>query len=313
MSIPRIGLDVPDKRSAATSVDSIMRAESRGVQMMWCTVGGLRPDAMTFFPAALARTNSIQLGTAIVPTYPRHPAALYSQANAIYQLFPDRFRLGIGPSHRPNMEGAFGLEMGKPLDHLREYLTILRSLIDTGAAEFSGEYFQVKIADGAPAPMPLYISALRSNAFRLAGEAADGAISWLCPVQYLIESAIPAMRDGAASAGREVPRMVAHVPVVINDDLARVREIAMPVVGRYARLPFYANMFADAGYPVASDNTPTDALIDHLVVNGTPEAIQQRLASILDTDIDELLVMLIPGDDFAAEEATISRIVAELS
>ncbi len=313
MNLPRIGLDVTDKTSAATAVDSIMRAETRGVPMMWSTVGGVRPDAMTFFPAALARTNSIQLGTAIVPTYPRHPAALYSQAAAIYQMFPDRFRLGIGPSHRPTIEAGFGLPMGKPLDHLREYLTVLRSLIDTGEAEFSGDYFQISVSGGQPAPMPLYISALRRNAFRLAGEAADGAISWLCPVQYLNETAIPAMREGAATAGRSNPRMVAHVPVVMSDNIETVRQIAQPVVGRYARLPFYANMFADAGYPVGADSTPTDALLDHLVVNGTADTIQQRLAAILETDIDELLVMLIPGDDFAGEEETLSRIVAELA
>jgi alkanesulfonate monooxygenase SsuD/methylene tetrahydromethanopterin reductase-like flavin-dependent oxidoreductase (luciferase family) len=313
MNLPRIGLDVTDKTNAATSVDSIMRAESRGVPMVWSTVGGLRPDAMTFFPAALARTNSIKLGTAIVPTYPRHPAALFSQAEAIYQMFPDRFRLGIGPSHRPNIEGAFGLDMGKPLDHLREYLTVMRSLIDTGEAEFSGDYYQINVSGGSPAPMPLYISALRRNAFRLAGEASDGAISWLCPVQYLVETAIPAMREGASIAGRSNPRMIAHVPVVMSDDLQKVRQIAQPVVGRYARLPFYANMFADAGYPVGADSTPTDALLDHLVVNGTPETIHQRLASILETDIDELLVMLIPGEDFASEEETLSGIIAELA
>jgi F420-dependent oxidoreductase-like protein len=313
MELPRIGLDVPDKTSAATAVDSIMRAEARGVPMIWSTVGGLRPDAMTFFPAALARTNSIKLGTAIVPTYPRHPAALFTQAAAIHQMFPDRFRLGIGPSHRPNIEGAFGLDMGKPLDHLREYLTILRSLIDTGEAEFSGEYYNVNVSGGTPAPMPIYISALRSNAFRLAGEIADGAISWLCPVQYLTEIAIPAMKEGASQAGRTTPRMIAHVPVVMSDDLQQVREIANPVVSRYARLPFYANMFADAGYPVGPDNTVTDDLLDHLVVNGTPETVQQRLNDVLETDIDELLVMLIPGNDPAHEEETLSRIIADLA
>ena len=313
MDFPRIGLDVPDKTSAATAVDSIMRAESRGVPMIWSTVGGVRPDAMTFFPAALARTNSIKLGTAIVPTYPRHPATLFSQATAMFQMFPDRFRLGIGPSHRSNIEDSFGLTMGKPLDHLREYLTIMRSLIDMGEAEFSGDYYNVKVSGGMPAPMPLYISALRSNAFRLAGETADGAISWLCPVQYLVETAVPAMREGASNAGRETPRMIAHVPVVMSDNLQHVRDIANPVVGRYARQPFYANMFSDAGYPVNPDNSPTDALLDHLVVNGTAETVQQRLSDILANDIDELLVMLIPGDDPASEEETISRIVAELA
>jgi F420-dependent oxidoreductase-like protein len=313
MDFPRIGLDVPDKTSAATAVDSILRAESRGVPMVWSTVGGVRPDAMTFFPAALARTRSINLGTAIVPTYPRHPAALYSQAAAIYQMFPNRFRLGIGPSHRPTIEDSFGIPMGKPLDHLREYLTILRSLIDTGEADFSGNYYQVKIAGGEPTPMPLYISALRSNAFRLAGEAADGAISWLCPVAYLNETAIPSMRAGAEAAGRESPRMIAHVPVVMSEQLERVREVANPVVSRYARLPFYANMFADAGYPVGPNNAVTDDLLDHLVVNGSSETVEQRLEAILGTDIDELLVMLIPGDDPAAEEEALSHIIARIA
>lgn len=313
MEFPRIGLDVPDKTSAATAVDSILRAESRGVPMIWSTVGGIRPDAMTFFPAALARTRSINLGTAIVPTYPRHPAALYSQAAAIYQMFPGRFRLGIGPSHRPTIEAGFGIEMGRPLDHLREYLTILRSLIDTGEVEFSGDYYSVNVSGGTPAPMPLYISALRHNAFRLAGEAADGAISWLCPVAYLNETAIPSMRAGAEAVGRETPRMIAHVPVVMSESLERVRAVANPVVSRYARLPFYANMFSDAGYPVGPDNIVTDDLLDHLVVNGSTEAVEQRLSAILETDIDELLVMLIPGDDPAAEEEALSGIIARLA
>jgi F420-dependent oxidoreductase-like protein len=255
--------------------------------MIWSTVGGVRPDAMTFFPAALARTNSIKLGTAIVPTYPRHPAALYSQAAAISQMFPDRFRLGIGPSHRPTIEGSFGLPMGKPLDHLREYLTVLRSLLDTGEVDFSGDYYTVNISGGAPMAMPLYISALRSNAFRLAGEVADGAISWLCPVQYLNETAIPAMREGASRSGRSNPRMIAHVPVVMSNDSDKVRSVAGPVVSRYGRLPFYANMFADAGYPVGSDGTATDKLLDHLVVNGTPDVVQDGSLPVLEAR-DEL-------------------------
>jgi F420-dependent oxidoreductase-like protein len=313
MDLPRIGLDVPDKRTAVTAIDSIMRAESRGVPMIWSTVGGLRPDAMTFYAAALARTTSINLGTAIVPTYPRHPAMLYTQAIVLHQIAPGRFRLGIGPSHRSNMVDAFGLDFGKPLDHLREYLTVLRSLLESGEVEFSGDYFSVNISGGAPAPMPLYVSALRKNAFRLAGEIADGAISWLCPVHYLRETAIPSMRDGAAEAGRTMPRMIAHVPVVMTTDLGTVHNVAGPVVGRYARQPFYANMFADAGFPVGEGGKVTDELLDHLVVNGDEATVRDRLASILDTEIDELLVMLIPGDDPAGEEEALSKIIAELA
>jgi hypothetical protein len=99
----------------------------------------------------------------------------------------------------------------------------------------------------------------------------------------------------------------------MSDNLEQVREVANPVVSRYARLPFYANMFADAGYPVGPDSKVTDDLLDHLVVNGTADAVQQRLTSILDTDIDELLVMLIPGNDPAHEEEALSRIIADLA
>ncbi len=313
MELPRIGLDIPDRSSAATSVDCVIRAETRGVPMIWTTVGGVRPDGMTLISAAMARTSTIKVGTAIVPTYPRHPGVLYTQAVSHYQLAPGRFRLGIGPSHQSSMSDAFGLDMGKPLDHLREYVTVLRSLLETGESTFSGDYFNVRISGGAKAPMPLYISALRKNAFRLAGEVADGAISWLCPVHYLTETAIPSMREGAKEAGREMPRMIAHVPVALSDNLDRVREAAGPTVRRYARLPFYARMFNDAGYPVGDDGAVTDDLLDHLVVNGDAATVKSRLSEILESDIDELLVMLIPTDDPAGEEEALSKIIAELA
>jgi alkanesulfonate monooxygenase SsuD/methylene tetrahydromethanopterin reductase-like flavin-dependent oxidoreductase (luciferase family) len=107
--------------------------------------------------------------------------------------------------------------------------------------------------------------------------------------------------------------MIAHVPVVMSDNLEQVRELAAPALSRYATLPFYVNMFADAGYPVPGDGTVTDDLLDHLIVYGSPETVQQRLSGILDTEIDELLVMLIPGDDRAADEAALCRIIAALA
>ncbi|MCA1668172.1 MAG: LLM class flavin-dependent oxidoreductase [Thermomicrobia bacterium] len=183
----RAGLVVRKPTPAAT-VAAIEQAEARGVAAVWSTVGGATPDAVTLFAAAGARTTRIGLGTAIVPTYPRHPVALASQALAIEGLAPGRFRLGIGPSHRPTMEGSLGLAMGKPLDHLREYLTILRGLLWEGKTDFDGTYFHVHTAlppDVAPPRTPVPISALRVNAFSLAGEIADGAISWVCPVPYL--------------------------------------------------------------------------------------------------------------------------------
>src|SRR5215218_3081643 len=116
----RVGLVIygADARAA---VEAIVAAEAAGVRQIWMTQGGTSPDTLAIFAAAAARTSTIRLGTAIVPTYPRHPLALAQQALAVADLAPGRLRLGIGPSHRPTIEGTYGLPMPAPLAHLREY------------------------------------------------------------------------------------------------------------------------------------------------------------------------------------------------
>jgi F420-dependent oxidoreductase-like protein len=308
----RAGLVVRKPTPAAT-LAAIEQAEARGVAAVWSTVGGAAPDAVTLFAAAGAQTTRIGLGSAIVPTYPRHPVVLASQALAIEGLAPGRFRLGIGPSHRPTMEGSLGLTMGKPLDHLREYLTILRGLLWEGKTDFDGTYFHVHAAlppDAAPPRTPVPISALRVNAFSLAGEIADGAISWVCPVPYLIDTALPAMRAAAEAAGRPTPPLIGHVPVAVSTDRTAVREIARQQLGTYGRLPFYRGMFADAGFPIGGDSILPDALLDELVVSGDADSVAARLAAIQAAGVDELLVLQVPIRDADAEEKELSAILA---
>lgn len=311
MATLRAGLVIRRPNPAAT-LAAIERAEASGLDAVWSTVGGAAPDAVTLFAAAAVRTTRITLGTSIVPTYPRHPAALASQALAIAGLAPGRFRLGIGPSHRPTIEGAFGIPMGTPLDHLREYLTVLRDLLWDGRTDFAGTYYTVRLAlppTITPPQTPLLISALRANAFRLAGEIADGAISWVCPIPYLVGTALPAMQAGAEAANRPVPPLVGHVPVAMSTDQQAVRAAARAQLGMYGRLPFYARMFADAGFPVGSDGAMPDALLDSLVVAGTPETVRARLEAIQAAGIDELIVTHIPIADGDAEEAALNSIL----
>lgn len=312
MAALRAGLAVRNPNPADT-LATIVRAEQQGLPAVWSTVGGTNPDAVSLFAAAAAQTSKIGLGTAIVPTYPRHPIMLASQALVLAALAPGRFRLGIGPSHRPTIEGMFGIPMQRPLDHLREYLTVLRELLWEGSSEFQGEFFQVKtrLPDGVEPPRtPLPISALRAGAFRLAGEISDGALSWVCPVPYLVNTAKPAMVAGAEAAGRPTPPLIGHVPVAVGTDRAAIRAAARPQLANYARLPFYQGMFADAGFPIPSDNVMPDALIDELVVSGTPDEIAARLQQIQAAGVDELLIMRITVEDGAAEEQTLIQLLA---
>src|SRR5947209_14297081 len=240
-----IGISL-SRPSPSALVEAIVEAGPAGPPTPWSTVRGTNPDAITTFAAAATRTQRIQLGTSIVPAYPRHPVMLATQALVLADLAPGRFRLGIGPSHRPTIEGMFGLPMERPLEYMREYLTVLRQLLWEGTTEFTGEFFKVhsSLPGGTTPPRtPLLLSALRPSAFRQAGEIADGAISWVCPIPYLVNTAHPAMREGAQSAGREVPSLIAHVPVVVSEDRQSARSSGRQFLSRYARLPFYAGMF----------------------------------------------------------------------
>src|SRR5579875_2375512 len=270
MTTSGIGL-VLNRPNPSVALRTIARAEQQGITQVWSTVGGSNPDAVTVFAAAALRTQRITFGTAIVPVYPRHPLVLATQALVLADLAPGRFRLGVGPSHKPTVEGMFGIPMRRPLDYLREYVTVLRQLLWEGQAEHSGEFFDVHgglPAGVTPPRTPILTSALRATAFRLAGEVADGALSWLCPIPYLLQTALPALQAGAAAAGRPTPPLVAHVPVAVHTDRAAIRAKGGAFLGRYGRLPFYANMFADAGFPLQPDGSPSTALIDGLILSG---------------------------------------------
>ncbi|WP_322797155.1 LLM class flavin-dependent oxidoreductase [Tepidiforma sp.] len=285
-------------RTAPELVEGIVAAEQAGIQCAWLTVGGLAPDPFAVFGAAATRTSRIQFGTSIVPTFPRHPLAMAQGAMAVDQLAPGRLRLGVGPSHKPVIEGTWGIPFERPLEHLREYLTILKSVLGTGSVDFQGRRFTARGTIGAPAKVTVMASALRANGFRLAGELADGAISWVCPLPYLRDVAVPAIRAGAEKAGRTPPPLIAHIPVVVSEHVEAVREGARRQIGIYPRVPFYQQMFADAGFPEALNGELSDRIIDALVVHGSAEAVKARLREAPSFGAGEILAMPIlpPGD-----------------
>ena len=307
----RIGLSIWAPEPPAL-VELIVQAEAAGVEQIWMTQTPNSQDTLTVYAAAMGRTERIRLGTSIVPTYPRHPLALAQQAATVAALGPGRLRLGVGPSHRPAIESVYNIRMEAPLEHLREYVAILRSALWEGSVDHQGRFLAAKVTLPAAPRVPVLVSALGDGAFRLAGEISDGAISWNCPVPYLLDVALPALRAGAQTAGRQAPPLVAQVWVALSTDVAPVRAAARKRLATYARLPFYANMFAAAGFPVQEDGTVSDALIDNLVLMGDDEAVDRRLNDLLADGLDELLVGLIPLGDEAAERTRLFGLVGRM-
>ena len=175
MSQKRVGVAVGGDKVHEV-LAAIERAEQLGIQAAWMTTGGARLDSLTTFAAAALRTQHIFLGTSIVPTFPRHPLVVAQQTQVVAQLAPGRFRLGLGPSHRPTMQ-AMGIPLTAPLGHLREYLRICKALLQQAHVDFDGTYYTAHGAIAAPLDVPVMASALQRGSYELCGEEADGAIS----------------------------------------------------------------------------------------------------------------------------------------
>jgi alkanesulfonate monooxygenase SsuD/methylene tetrahydromethanopterin reductase-like flavin-dependent oxidoreductase (luciferase family) len=128
-------------------------------------------------------------------------------------------RLGIGPSHQAIIEGIYGLPQTTPLAHLREYVKVLRAALWEGEVDHHGHFFNVISTLPRTAQVPVLISTLGKKAFELAGQIADGALSWMCPVPYLLNTGLPALRTAAAAINGHSalpPPLVAHVPVALS-------------------------------------------------------------------------------------------------
>ena len=313
MSERRIGIAA----SAPTAKDvlsNITGAEESGISAAWLTTGGTGLDGLTVFAAAAAQTEKIMLGTSITPTYPRHPIVVAQQVQVLAQLAPGRFRLGIGPSHRPTMRAMFGIELKDPLGHLREYIHILKQLLHQGAVDFDGEYYHAHGSIPAPVDVPIMASALRSGSFETCGAEADGAISWVCPSAYLRDVALPAMRKGAEKAGREVPPLIAHAPVCVHENTDEVRAAVQQQLANYPRLPFYQQMFEAAGFPEATEETWSDGMIAGTVLSGNEDRVKAGLQGLFDLGASEILVSAVhAGPDREASLARTWGLLAEVS
>jgi F420-dependent oxidoreductase-like protein len=250
-------------------------------------------DPLVLFGAAALQTERIKLGTSIVQTYPRHPLALAQEAIAVDQLAPGRLRLGVGPSGPRVIEPIFGIAYDRPTTHLREYVTILRTVLQQGEVDFQGEMLKARVRLAKPTQVEVLASALRAKSFELAGELTDGAISWMCARDYIKRTAAPALAKGASDAGRQRPPLVTHVPLVVSTNEAAVRQVAPAQFGFYLKVIMYQNMFRDAGYPEAAEGTFSDRLLDNLVIWGDETTVRQRVADMRGFGADEILVSIV--------------------
>src|ERR1039457_1010492 len=179
----RIGVSVPDPSGPdplGQVRDTLRRAADDGFPSAWMNnIFGL--DALTALAVAGSQVPGIELGTAVVPTYPRHPAARARRARTVAAATDGRLTLGVGTSHEIVIRDMFGYDFSKPVEHTREYLSILRPLLHGEPAKVHGNQLSadITLAIPAPTPVPLLLAALGPRMLRLAAEYAGGTVLWV--------------------------------------------------------------------------------------------------------------------------------------
>lgn len=296
-----------------TLVPRLIEIEQAGMDHVWVGTGPIsNPDLLIRLAAAAARTTRLKLGTAIIPISTRHPVFMAQQALAFHLEAPDRLLLGIGPGSTLLAKQIYHMEMEPPLAYLREYIQVLRPALHEGEVHHQGRFFTADVKLAATAQIPLLVSALGPGAFRLAGAVADGAIPFLCPLPYLLETALPAMSAAAAAANRPRPKLVAHVSVALSEDTATVFQTARRTIGFYGRLPSYRQMFLTAGFSEEEIQTGADRLLTQLIISGSESKVRDRLQELLATEIDELMISLTGVADPGQEYARLVRMISQL-
>jgi alkanesulfonate monooxygenase SsuD/methylene tetrahydromethanopterin reductase-like flavin-dependent oxidoreductase (luciferase family) len=298
--------------NAPSLLAAIEHAESLSIPAVWLISNPV--DPMALLAAAAARTRRILLGTAVIRTYPCHPIVAAQQATVIDDLAPGRFRLGVGPSGQNN-ETIYGIPYVRPLAHLRACVKATKALLQDGAVDLDEAGIVARFKLPQPPPgVPVMASALRRRSFEMCGEVADGAITWLCPDSYVQRVALPALRTGAARAGRAAPPLIMHVPVCVDPDAAAVRQAVRQRLALYPTLPHYVAMFEAAGFPEVREGQWSDRMIDAVVVHGAAGAVATRLEALRGVCGGELMVTPIAtAADAEGSTERALRLVAELA
>lgn len=267
--------------------ESLQQAADDGLSSAWLSnVFGL--DALTALAVAGSQVDGIELGTAVVPTYPRHPAALAQQALTAATAVGGRLTLGIGLSHKIVIEDMYGYSFDRPARHMSEYLSVLLPLLDGQNAAFGGETLRVGIRLTTPRPaarVPVLLAALAPRMLRLAGQRADGTVLWMTGPATVREHIVPSVTRAAAQAGRPSPRVVCALPVCVTDDPGAARARASRLFRVYGQLPSYRAMLDREGaagpgdVALTGDEASVAAQVDKLREAGVTDFVAAEFAS----------------------------------
>ncbi len=286
----RIGIFFGARREVVgfnTLVERASHAERDGFSHFWVPhLPTLGYDALTALAIIARQTSRIALGTAVVPVFAEHPLTLAQHAMTAQAASGGRLILGIGLSHQPVVEGVLGLSYASPARYMEEYLAVLHPLFSEGRVDFAGQIFSVKaelrVQDSSP--FPVFLAALAPRMLRLAGERADGTVTWMAGRETIASHIAPRLQAAAQAAGRPQPRVCVGLPIAVTDDETQGREIAAQDFQRYGQLVNYRRLLDIEGVAGPAD----------VAVVGNEHQVEQQLRALAAAGATDFLAAIFP-------------------
>jgi 5,10-methylenetetrahydromethanopterin reductase len=283
-------------------VDFAQDVEARGFDTLWMpNIFGM--DGVGACAIVGWETQRIELGTAVTPTYPRHPAALAQQTMTTQLACGGRFTLGIGLSHQVVIEGMYGLSYDRPARHMAEYLQIIVPLLRGEGVQFEGEQLTAKLAlemPGAEA-VPLLVAALGPAMLKLAGTYADGTTTWMTGPRTIEEHIVPTISAAASAAGKPAPRIVCGLPICLTDNVDSAREQIGKSLEIYGMLPSYRAMLDREGVSGPAE----------LSLVGDEATLRDAIARLRDAGVTDFNAAIFAGEG-GGVKATLDLLQSEL-
>lgn len=284
----RIGLTGRPKTTVEL-VEQARLAEKNGFSSVWYDRSVLA-DPLAAIAVAGRETTTIELGTAVLQTYPCHPVLQANRAAAVAETMGrPGFTLGIGPSHEPSVNGMYGLSYEHPGRNSEEYLHILTGLLRGETVTFEGSDWTAR---GARVPVrqrvPVLLAALGPRLLRVAGELADGTVLFMASPRAIETHVAPRIRAAAAAAGRPEPRIVAGLPVAVHDDVDEARAATARTAVTYEDLPNFRRIM-----DIGGAGSPAD-----VAALGDERTVTRRLRALVDAGATDVQVFVVPvGQD----------------
>ncbi len=247
-------------------------------------------DAISTLALIGRETSRIGLGTAVTPTYPRHPTAIAQQALTTAAASNNRFTLGIGLSHKLVIEDMLGMSYDKPARHMREYLEVLMPLTRGEAANFDGEHYRVhgvQLAIPGATNMPVVIAALGPAMLKLAATMADGTNTWMVGPKTMDNHILKSLRE----AGSADPTVVAGLPIVLTTNVDAAREAIAENLTIYGQLPSYRAMLDREGAAGPAD----------IAIVGDENTLRGEIKRFEDMGVSDFNAAIVPVEEGATE------------